>query len=532
MTFYQPGIQTAGVTEDHYLRKIEVTDVPEDEYLLYDHNREVLKDLSCDLPVYESDQIRGEGVDKDGIKRAGFQSEQYLNMRHGGRRTNTEPYLPEGLFIEMDSLARDPRGAREGPDFQKFRDQSFHRQSNHVFRDDGDNSVMEAGVHPNTMQENRRGKAAFYNTKERLKIFSESMGNWHNGSMATKKSTSAHSLVEMDGTMLDIGEATVNNRKDATSQLSNDPSVAWRQATTDHRFKTSAYGHVRVEAGTLTDQDWNRNREAGGKMTHDTVVLNGELINRELAKKMVDLQRGRLSNMEAMTGIDYKESDAGRINAQKLTRDDVIKILHKVQSTTEASAHTLLGAEGNTRGARRHAVVASGSQNGLLTHEVIEAMASVTRKSKSVEVADVQRMVERESVKGGPDRMRDNSRHHQLLSQVRQAAQNVEDTRDVAESMSLTNYSNVLPNPANAGHKGDLVEFAGPSGIHREAQQRHTTHATHFAGFNAADAEPLHLPNAHEMSSGGRRIVTGEVLKNKQRTRGGIDTSTEFYTSV
>jgi len=528
MTFYTPGRQTAGMPADAYLRKIEQTNIEESPDLTHDYQRGVLLDMAPDAPWLEDHESRGLGVGADGVQRQGSRAASVLNMRHGGRRTLTEPWLPEGLFFNQFTDA-DPRGTSDAPDMTRMVDQSRARSRFHVFRNDADNSVMEAGVNPAQMQENRRGRAVFYDSKTRFRNFSESLYSWAWSPPGQYRHAKIKNMITGDGATLEMEEEVMANRTDATTILSNDPTVAFRHGTTDHRVTTSDYGQVRAEPTLLMDQDWHANRQLAMR-THDMVELNGELVNRALAQVIVDLQNGRRIGMESMTGgQSVTESGVVRQRAAAATPEDMIRIAYLAQTDTAVSSHQALSIEQGQRTARREALTDTQSRRALVTHEIAKIMAQANRRTMSDGArANLQRMIDRtataETTRGvmgdGGSVVVDvrGVRHAESTDETARRYHTVHD-REIASAATVTNYSAVAVDPTVSRVTQSHYDFL--NGNSTESQRRGTAVNKYRHNTVGDHAELMEFPGSFEIdvTKASHANLRGKSNRKRAQTR-------------
>lgn len=177
------------------LSKFEQTGgIYEDPRQLRNYHRQELRDFTCEKPWLESDMPFNGGIDpRTGQSRAGgSHSRSVLNRHFGGARNNTDPYLPNGTFLDWEFLGnRDEyvdngkkhdknytagqQGiARTGGDvnWDEARRQNKYRMKYVKFFSDADYSTVEHGVNPVKMSEDIH-KARFEGLKK-FKVFRKS----------------------------------------------------------------------------------------------------------------------------------------------------------------------------------------------------------------------------------------------------------------------------------------------------------------------------------------------------------------------
>lgn len=372
--------QYGDIPSEVYLRKIEQTDMEEDPMQVEDHLRSLLIDRRPDPPFFESDQIRRD-----------YFSTQLINLRDGGRLATASPDLPDGTFLDQVFLERDPRGNMLQPDMRQMTKQGLARGKLHNFKNDADYSMPETGINPVQMVANI--KSGFYQVKDRLQIFDESFDNWNNGgSVKNAKKFSDVARTTSDGTVMDIAEQAMQNRADAITKLSNDPTMAYRHSTTDNRFKIAHYGLTRMSQ-SLKTQNWRDNR-ASAYLDHDTgAVLNGERYNKMLAMLIVDLQSMREQKQVVAQGSTFGESDVAQNQARKITPEDLYKIrmitgnqTHAKVEEKDPNAPRKLGAQGMT---------ASLHNKTEANHSIAKAISRTNKAFKQKKESDLREEVKR-----------------------------------------------------------------------------------------------------------------------------------------
>lgn len=313
------------MSEDDYLRKIEKTCIFEDPHQVKDYHLQQLKNLRCDKPFFESDAPRYNNLSQD-----------RLNIRHGGRRTLTEPFLPDGTFL--GHTEKDIRGIVLEPNMRKHRDQQFSRSKFIKFYDDSHMHIPESGVHPTNMQMKKKG--AFYQVKDRLKIFDTSKIGMHNGGTNNNILTStAVCLQKTDAKSPEMADEMCYNTARMVTDLSNDTSIGWRR-TTDHKFKVAKYNQKRLKLGT-NEQDWAKNR-SNTSLEHDVLVpYQDQNIPKSLVLKMDDIVKQRELDMKAGKTINFKDSTTPALRARRITVDDLNTKRSTVQTSPE-DPHYLL----------------------------------------------------------------------------------------------------------------------------------------------------------------------------------------------
>lgn len=331
---------------DMLIRKQERTCMYESPDLVENFHRNTLKDMRPLPALFESDEVRG-GRDENGELMGNPQSQQLLDRHYVGRRSEAEPYLPDGTFLDWQFLEQDPRGVALGPDFRKHAQQQFARGSLYNYRSDADNSIPESGVNPWQMQMDIRNAQNV--TKDYMKIFETSFDGWHNGGMAPGYAKSVKERTSDDGVIKDPVHAPNRNRIDKTNNMSNDTSIGWRR-TTDNRFEVAKYGKNNV-GKSFTDENWYKNR-GNVHIDHDTIVSWQDTnVSKATALKMMDLAKQKQTiQFTGMNGINWQTSKQARPSQKKLTPADMAGMQARQTKETRATdSHTMIDGEQNTQ---------------------------------------------------------------------------------------------------------------------------------------------------------------------------------------
>lgn len=220
-----------GMVDDDMIRKkFEITEnVFFDKNDMNSYNRSLLSDWSPDPVSLESDRAVKNKF--SGTK---------LNLFHSGIRQDNVPFHPD-LCLELTDL--DPRGAAENHDNSKFKEQSWRRRNDHVFKPDADNSVISGVI----SQEAIRSKKSelFRKSVKRFNEFETSMDGWTNGFNAMVPLNSNVENVEVTdkwtNELVDLNDTSNANRRDYTTSLSNLLPVGYN-STVDHKFTIAQYG--------------------------------------------------------------------------------------------------------------------------------------------------------------------------------------------------------------------------------------------------------------------------------------------------
>lgn len=427
------------IPPDMYMRKISQTNYYEDPEQLDNHMRKLLKDFRPDKPFFESDQIR-----RPGDPGGGNHSSEFLNVRHSGARSTELPFLPDGTFLDWEFTERDPRGTTNMPDMMKHREQQFARASLVKKSPDADYSVPESGVNPAQMVAIK--KQVFEGFRDRFQNFETSMDNFHNGGTGISQGIHAYGTpitekVSLDGQILDLSDTTIRNRRDATAILSEDPTVAFRHSTTDHKFKISRYGNIRTSQ-YLSDNDWTNNR-LSQYQDHIMVDLGIQLVNRKLADVIIDLEGIRGTKQTVTQGVDYNDSNLAGNRSKRMKPADVYKILMQGLTTQSLSAHSLLGGEMRNKITATDADFRSMLDQSLINHKITTSMEQATRTTSKEDRKDLrEQIIQTASDQGLYQELGTRGGRKTESSNIGRLSL---DNREIEESRSVTNYAGIIP---------------------------------------------------------------------------------------
>jgi len=300
---------------DMFPEKFEATSVNEDPNELYNYNRQVLKDYTPD----HGNMLASDETTRD------KHSREKLRLREGGARTLTMPYSNDNNDTQFHDS--DPRGWSTEQPWQEYRRQLEAQLNRTDFKDDGDYSVPGTGIHPNTMYSQIRGAQDW--VKARLKIFSTSKDNFHNGGIGKYKW-----YHKSDGEKVDFEETSVNidqrydsfaERQNKTSELSNIVNLGSKMlrtnTTTDQLVTVSSYGKLMRQKGLI-------NHETQLRIVEDDTrwgqVKNGAFSNKSNVASFMSAEVNRES-MQAAVGDKAKfkaeKEDENKNQSKKLTGD-------------------------------------------------------------------------------------------------------------------------------------------------------------------------------------------------------------------
>jgi hypothetical protein len=434
------------IPESEYLRKIQVapTTHQEDSSQVEQYMRNLMRDFTPDKPFLASDEPRNPN-DRGG----GTHSKEILDLRYSGKRSTEEPYLPDGTFTDFEFTELDPRGIASTPDMRQHYEQQVARASLIKFYNDEDWSVPEQGINPVDMVANI--KSGFYQYKDRYRNFDESFDSWHNGGPTRMPRVGGSDVnkTELTGDILDLTDASVRNRRDATSMLSNDPKVGFRYTVPDQRFKTARYGLVRANQDK-SFQDWDNNRKSTFTDHANLAIIDGQQVNRMLGDLIHDLESRRYNKQMVAEGAAYGDSSVNQVARKQLDPADIYKILRVGGMTTqdptanEAFEGKMIRQYGNKPLNNNHLT----NQHIQINHHILQSMEQATKRQKvqnPEDFTDLRNNIEESAKHLGVFKVANNSKQRVVDSLTANQARSVEDLRILEESKTIKNYAGIKP---------------------------------------------------------------------------------------
>lgn len=297
--------------------KLEKTDIYEDPNEMYDYRRDVLKDLTPDrsnLMAYEE-------------TRRDKHSREFLNLRSGGARVTTDPWANEGFDTQFHDS--DPRGWSTEQPWQEYRRLMQTQMDRLDFKDDGDYSVPSSGLHPNTMYSQIRAAQDW--VKARLKIFSTSKDNFHNGGIGKYKyyDRSSAEKVDFEETSVNIDQRydSYENRRNKTDILSDKIALGSKalrvNTTTDHEVAVSAYGKLMKHVGLIP-------HETQLRMLEDDTRWGKEFKPTKVSKPLAIMMAAEANRENMQNSQSEKSKFVNEINGEMNQRGG--KVLHEIVS--------------------------------------------------------------------------------------------------------------------------------------------------------------------------------------------------------
>jgi hypothetical protein len=434
------------IPEDVFLRKQEVTCLFEDPELLTNHFRNTLKDLRPDKPFFDSDQPRYNNYSRD-----------RLNLRHHGRRSTAEPYLPEGTFLDHEFTIKDPRGIATGPDMMQYRRQQEARGKFIKHGNDEDNSVPSSGWNPSHVVRDIKGQ--FYNLKERMKIFDESMDGRHNGGAAqTKLISTGVCMQETSERKPIMRDEMCYNRSNVINDLSNNTSIGWRR-TTDHRFQVAKYGQIRSNA-PLSTQDWSKNR-ANARLEHDVLLSwKDQNVSKQLTLKMIDMARKKYNDIESGKTVLFSQSkDSQMSRSKKLSSNDLVGVKSQTDETRAPDPNSLLYSEQAPYKMAHPTLDNKKMDKVIIDPFIVDYMSSINRKMAPREMDDLRENIEQSGESHGVLIEQKNKMCNPQIDVNNELLWESEANYEKGRSMNVANYSKIAANTFINPRNQDNIDY-------------------------------------------------------------------------
>ena len=323
-------------------------------------------------------------------------------------------------------------------------------------------------------------KAGMNIFRNQYQNFEESLGNFHNGGVGKtgRKKDSDMVHVTTDGTVLDITELTQANRADGLTRLSNDPSIAYRHSTPDHRFKTAKYSMVR-ENQDLSKQDWSNTRRSARLDHANFAIIDGTMVNKELAALIMDIQGIREAQHMASTGAEYGKSEQSVNKQMKSRADELAKLLRAAQTSQTQSAHQQLGGELLNKKSRNPADtnVRNLANQPEFNHEIARCMEQSTKKQRERDRKDLREQIQQTGESFGvyhEDAPRNFNRCHLTANQTRhdEADHYIEDQKTIVNYITMVPFTN-----QKRMQNTSWEDYAGESDLNLDRSSRLKGHA-------------------------------------------------------
>lgn len=493
-SYTQQG-QSGTIPYDEYLRKIQQTDLREDPDQYEKYIRRQLVDFRPDEPFFESDQARDPND-----RGSGNGSRERLSLRYSGARSEEEPYLPDGTFLDHEFMERDPRGTQNGPDFAAARKQREARGKFIKFYNDDDHSVPETGINPVQMVALIRGAQQQF--KDRWKNFDESMDSWHNGSGAVRGDRSSVAMITTDGTIANLADAVQALRQDPVNALSNRTAAMLRHTAPDHRVKTSKYGIIRPTMN-MDYNSWNTNRYNSYLDHKIPIEINGQMVNRGLAMMILDLEGQRMTKQIVAQGTDYDDSQVNMLREmqQRIKPEDLYKmIMIGMSSQTQSKSANQEFFEGKqmVRHAKFDGDVRHLLNAGEINHDIAVSMVQANRELGPQKTSDLRQTVKRSAADYGLYKESRN-RPASIKKTSNTLARAALDVREIEDQKETKTYGGIKPSQKYNPHEIlDFEEFAKNSRTtqNRKLNARKMKNRSTSDTVNDADMDEFALPGA------------------------------------
>jgi hypothetical protein len=518
------------IPNDIYLRKIQQTPYQEDPDQIEKHIRDLLIDFRQDDPWLASDLPRDPND-----RGSGPHSTQFLNLRHFGVfGDESDPYLPDGTFTDHEFMERDPRGIATDPDMRKHMEQQYARSAFIKFTNDNDWSVPETGINPVNMVENI--KSGMYPFKDRYKNFDESMDSWHNGGIG--QSGRVYGITAdnftTDGTVKDLADAPQGNRRDAVSMLSDDPTIGFRQSVPDQRFKIAHYGFVRVNQDK-NYQNWNNNR-GGTFLDHaNMAIINGELVNRSLARLIVDLQGQRNIREQVAQGAPFNDSAVNQQAKRKIDAADIYKIFQMggLISQSASANESFEGKRVVKYGNKPMNDQRNLAEHVEINHVITSAMEQVVKNIKSKVREGFNDLRDKIEISNANDGIFVQSKNRRITEKMRSSNQtrNVDDARYIEDQKTTMNYSAIKPMVNRKAYETTEWEDFGAHSLNTQGRNgKRTGHGLKTTDNNDVDQDQGrldfgvydHADKASSREHMGRNLqysVDNSEIENSEQVR-------------
>jgi hypothetical protein len=377
--------------ESAYLKKMEQTCIFEDPNLMINYMRSTLKDARPDKPLFESDEIRRNNMSTD-----------RLNLRHYGKRVPTLPDLPDGTFLDFDGLDRDPRGTALEPDMREHRKQQEARGKFIKFYKDDDMSVPTKGISEREMIKLKR--RPFYEVKERMKIFDESMNGRISGGGAMtheQRKNTAECMQVTDDRKPEMRDEMCYNRANYINDLSNNTSIGWRR-TTDHRFQVAQYGMIR-KGGDPNKANALKNR-SNTFIEHDFhLSWKDQNTTKAFSISMIDLAKQRARDMRATDGLILGKSEKTQMRKRRLRAKDIV-LKRQSANSQSAAANVIINGDRTQHITGRMTAPRSDHQKMkkiVIDPFIIHHMANSNRNMSKKKLSDLREQIARSSAFNG-----------------------------------------------------------------------------------------------------------------------------------
>jgi hypothetical protein len=455
--------QYGTIPDDVYLRKIESSNMPEDPMAVENYMRGLLSDFRPDPRSLASDEMR----DPDDIG-GGTHSTERLSLRHSGGRSEEDPYLPDGTFLDHEFLERDPRSATGEPDWNEARRQKMARAAYIKFYNDDDLSVPETGINPVQMRSLIRNSQQQF--KDRYQNFSESFDSWHNGGTVPFPKNSVVAMTLADGSILDLADATAKNRQDAVTVLSNAVKGTPRFTTPDHRVKIARYGRLRP-IQDIGANNWNNNR-SNAYLDHSIPVeVNGQMVNKLLATMIVDLEGQRANKQVAYQGANYADSAVNQQRATsrgQLNPEDVYKLVMIGLSSNSQVNAANTAFEGMSVNRKNQKISDVNTRemlnNAIIGHHIASNMVQGAKPGPKPHRINLRKNITQSAAASGFHTEQGNRKVGHFPTDTDLKREGL-DTRHIEESRTVKNYG--MAKPLKVNSNGENVSFENFGGTSR-----------------------------------------------------------------
>lgn len=508
------GGQYGTIPYDEYLRKIQQSAIDEEQSPYETFLRRELADYTPDAPFFEADQPR-DPSDRGG----GTGSKQFLSLRYEGARSDADPFLPDGTFLDYEFAQKDPRGTANVPNFggngNSARRHNEARASYVKFYNDNDYSVPESALNASQIRDNIRNNQNQF--KARFRNFDESSNNFVVGSAHFRNAPSGVAMVTTDGTIINLAEAGQPLRQDPVNMLSNRNPELMRHATPDHKVKISKYGMVKPMM-QINYNNWHTNRYNSYLDHSIPVELNGQMVNRGLALMILDLEGQRSTKQAVIQGVDYKDSHSTmmRESKKKINPEDIYKLMMiGLSSNTQASQE--FQGKHIVRHIKSDSNLRDMLNNTELNHDILNSMISCNREKGKLRTDDLRESIQQTASDNGlyiTNIQRENS-IHKSKGLIRESR----DTRHIEDHKEVKIYSNILPQQSNIHNLANYEPFK------KNSHNNHISYRNNERAKNQTISRVNHDVNMSEFNLPGARKSYNEDYegRNLQPDSGDIE---------
>ena len=250
---YVEGIQTrfgqggnlGGLPREYVARKYESTCLYEPQDLLYEFQRNVLRDNTPEAPTLESDMPRYD-----------HGSRNLMNVQYGGSRSKVRPDHPE-IFI--GNTTRDERGANTKPNMALYKKGLEYRMKYKDLKSDATSDQTVAAPVWSTPAINAAKRSTWADLKRRMRWFERSLSAKYNGTRKMMSQTSRLDMIHRDDNskIRTLSDVPMPLYTPGAMVLGGPNKVIGRRRVPSHRFKVAAFGRAPASHAHYVDPQSN-----------------------------------------------------------------------------------------------------------------------------------------------------------------------------------------------------------------------------------------------------------------------------------